>query len=359
MIDELHNAIFECVFTENNHKIVKDESLEDYLKSFKNYELTRLAISHVWIDDNYKDLYKIHNLNNKAKKYIIDYITSNLKSVLEAYLKILDANTYNYLKKFISKNGNVKYAVEDFKLPLHFILFLKNFVFAKVHYNKKENYIHIYTPKEIVEILKNAFNDKDIISINKRNNEIADYTKGILEAYGIIPLMKLHEIFEKQMFEIDINELNKVLGAVALIDEKIKLHNYNDDMLVCDIEFDDEDEAIYFYENMKGEYLLYKKEEFEQFRKLEYVKNLNSYKRLERYLINKYDDIEYALDNIYILVILEYITVAQSSVELADKQFMKQIEDILEVTTAEKNRMLLMMKDIFREYPKWKKRGNK
>ena len=61
-----------------NNKKVSNETMNEYLASFKNEELTRLAITQVFVDKDYVNLFKIKNLNNIHKKFIIEYINKNL-----------------------------------------------------------------------------------------------------------------------------------------------------------------------------------------------------------------------------------------------------------------------------------------
>lgn len=359
MFSEIQDLIFDGVFTENNHKIKETDNLNDYLSDFKNYDLTCFALLQVWVNNNYKDLFKIRNLENRPKKYILDYINSNLKDILEAYIQVINEDDISYLKKLVSYNGSVKYTIDDFNMSLHFILLLKNFLLAKVYYNKKENIIHFYMPKEFVDIFKVALNDKDLISINKRNNKIVGYIEGILEAYGIISLSKLHEIFQKQMFKISIDELNKVISANAMIDGQFHIYRYNDDTLVGGVEFDEEDEALIFYENLKGKYHVFSKDEYNDLKECLYIKKLDSYKIFVKYLLNNYDGIYQDLDDIYMFLISDYTTTAQFSTRDADRDFINKLSKMFETTPEEKNTMLKMMHDIFKEYPKWNKRGNK
>lgn len=68
MLEELNKALKESILEENNNKIKPTETLDEYLNSFKNHQLTRLAISHIFINDDLGDLGKVYNLNNKSKK---------------------------------------------------------------------------------------------------------------------------------------------------------------------------------------------------------------------------------------------------------------------------------------------------
>ena len=72
-------------FLNTNNKKISNETLKEYLTSLKNDELTKLAIIQVFVDKDYTNLFKVKSLNNKPKKYIVEYITENLNKILESY----------------------------------------------------------------------------------------------------------------------------------------------------------------------------------------------------------------------------------------------------------------------------------
>lgn len=359
MNEKIYKLILENILKENNQKISIGEKIEDYFTSFKTYELARLSITNVYVNSDYGDLYKVKNLANRPKKYIIDYITNNLKKIIETYVKICTVSVSNQLKLLVSKDGNLKYKLDNFNLNMEFILFLKNFALAKVNYNKKEETIHIYMPKEIVNIFKDSFKNKNIIKYNERFNNICDYVKGVMEAYGMIPLTKLHEIYEKEVEAIDIHELNLIIGSRAMTDEIFNIYSLPNDMLICGLEFHDEDEAILFYEKAKGEYHEFSKEEFKQLSDYTYINHLGSYIQFVNYLCKNYDGIQNDIENIREFTVMDYISTAQLSISDANKNFMSNIDEIIDGSQADKEKLRIMVNNIFNQYPKWKKRGNK
>lgn len=359
MISEIQETILNEVLEQNNKKIKEKESLEEYLKSFTNDELTRLAITHVWVDEKITHLLKIKNLAQKPKKDIIKYIRENLEDILRVYIKIINDRNYEFLKTIVNKNGKVEYSIDTFDLNLHFVSFLKDFCLAKVEYNKKEKKLKIYIPKEFNDILKVAYKDKNIISYNKRFNEICDYVYGTVEGYGVILLTKLHELFEKHMYKIDIHELNKIIGSRVMIDQLFDTHQYPNDILVCSIEFTDEDEALSFYETCEGEYYNFTKKDIELLKESKYITKLKSYKEFISYLKSNFEGLKGDLFHINNLLIMDYIETAQFDEDEARESANLTISELFEVNSAQKNRMINMIDNIYKEYPKWTKRGNK
>lgn len=58
------------------------------------------------------------------------------------------------------------------------------------------------------------------------------------------------------------------------------------------------------------------------------------------------------------MLLLDYINLAQSDEEEAKEAFIQNVNEFFEVEEKEKKEMLMLVQEIFKEYPKWKKRGN-
>ncbi len=343
-------------FLNFNNKKVKEESLEEYLKSLKNEELTRFAITQVFVDEDYSKLFKIKNLNNRPKKYIIDYILENLEVILRSYIKIIRINEIDQLKLAMNNNGK-KLDFNNIMMSLHFVNFLKVFSLAKVEYNKKDGSIKIFMPKEYIDIFNKTLKDKSLLAENKSNNEIFSFAESVIDTYGIITLSELHEIFEYEMFKIDIEEFEHIIASFNTYEE-FYMYNYDEETLMCNVEFNDEDYALDFYDNQKGDYKKYNKKDYQKIADGSYAKNLKSYKKFIKYLDENYEGILEDLDTIDHFVVFDYICFAQMSIENADKAFRNNIVRILEADDDEIEELLRLVRDIFYEYPKWKKRGN-
>lgn len=351
-LEEMIKEMFLC----NDNKKVKDETLDEYLNSFKNHELTRFAVTQVFVDKDYYNLYHIKNMNHKPKKYIMEYIKKNLEKILKCYIKIIKTNELDYLKTII-KNNNKEIKYGSLPLSIHFIHFLKVFSLAKVEYNKKKDTLKFFIPNEYIEFFNKFLSDKDLLKENRKNNKIFEYTENVLCTYGIIPLSKLHELFEKQVFKMNIEELKHVIDSFSFYEE-IYLYNIDNDTLLCNIEFSDEDYAFNFYENQKGDYKKYSKEEFQSISSYKYIEKLKSYNTFIRYLCRNYDGITSDMDYIKEFIIYDYLSTAQTSINEADENFKINIVKMFDIDDIEIEKMLKMIKNIFNEYPKWIKRGN-
>lgn len=343
-------------FLNINNKKVKNEDVYEYLTSLKNEELTRLAITQVFVDRDFINLFKVKNLNNRPKKFIIEYVIKNLDKILKSYIKIIKDVELEQLKLVMNNNGKKIY-IDKNPVSIHFINFLKTFSLAKVEYNKKDDSIKIFIPDEFIKIFKSILNNKKILEINKYNNKIFDYCETVINTYGIVTLGKLHEIFESQMFKIDIDELNHVIESKAFFEE-INIYLYNGEKLICNLEFYDEDFTLDFYDGQKIEYRKFSKEEYKLISDGNYVDKLKSYKKFVNYLCNNYIGINRDIEYIKEFIVNDYIYSAQINVLEADNNFIKKIHDFIEMDEQILNELLVLIRNIYKEYPKWSKRGN-
>lgn len=335
------------------NKKVKEENINEFLKGFSKEELTRFAITQVMIDEDFLNLYKVHNLNHKPKKIIIKYILDNLEDILRAYIKIMDTNILNAFKIIIKNNG--KEINEDNSISLKSIYFIKQFSIAKVEYNKKQNYVKFFMPKEYIEIFNKALIDKELLEENQYFDEVFNYSKNVINTYGIITTDKLHELFVSQMYDIDIDELMHIVAAKAFYED---IEIFEEENLLCSIEFIDIDYAIDFYENQKGKYKIFDKEDYQAISDGTYVEKLKSYKDLVNYLCRNYQGIYNDIDFIRDFIVNDFIATAQIDLKEAKVNFKHNITDIIDADSKEIKKLLELTEKVYQEYPKWKKRGN-
>ena len=91
--------------------------------------MTRLAITQVFVDEDYYSLVKVKNLNNRPKKYIISYIMDNLNKILESYIKIIRTGWLKQLKIVIDNNKNeIKF--EKLPISIQFYKFFKDIFYS-------------------------------------------------------------------------------------------------------------------------------------------------------------------------------------------------------------------------------------
>lgn len=275
---------------------------------------------------------------------------------MKSYIKIIKDVELEQLKLIIDNSGK-KLFMEKIPISIHFINFLKTFSLAKIEYNAKDDSIKPFMPKEFIKVFEDNLNNEELLKINNYNNEIYNYSEAVINTYGIITLKKLHDIFESQMFKIDIDELNHVIESKSFFEE-INIYLYNDEKLLCNLEFADEDYALDFYEEQRMHYNKFSKQDYKLISEGKYVDKLKSYKKFVNYLCRNYIGISKDIEFIKQIIVNDYIYSAQISIEDADNNFKKNIQDFIETDEETLNELLVLMKNIYREYPKWIKRGN-
>lgn len=352
---ELERIIKEELLGCNNKKI-KEETLNEYLGSLKSKELLRMAIFPAFIDDDFSVFAKVERLNNKPKKDIIDYVTKNLDRILESYIKIIRTNEINQLK-IVIKNTDKKIIFGDLPISIHFLLFLKNSFMAKVEYNNKDDSFRVFMPEEFITIFNNCFENKELLKLNKFNNNVYNYVENVINTYGVITIDKLYELFEKQMFKISESKLRHIITIFTVYEDE-NVYEYDGKAILYSSSFESNDDALTFYNSQKMDYKKYSKEDYKNIANFQYTEKLKSYKKFINYLYRNYCDISEILDYIKNFIIYDYLASAQLSIEEADNNFRTNIIKILEADNKEVEELLRLMKNIFNEYPKWIKRGN-
>lgn len=324
----------------------------------KKDELRRFAFFQAFVEQDYKDLSWVKNFNNIPKKDIISYIVKNIDKILRCYVKVMSEESLIQLKKIISKQNDIDYDMRKISLSYYMINFLTTFSLGKIEFNKQTEVLKIYMPNEFVIILKKYLNDPKLLSENRRFNKICDYVKAMLDVYGIIPLYKLHELFEKQVFKITSDELMLVIKSKNVFDQIFIPYDYKNEKLICDMDFDNQEDAIKFYKGQKGHYKKYSKQTLETLKNDTYVETLKSYKKFVNYLCRNFNDISENIETIKNLIVLDYMTIAQISKETASRNLKNNINRMFDLSEQEQEKMMILINNIYDEYPKWKKRGN-
>ena len=354
-MDKSDELLKKDILTKNNKK-VKEQTLKRYLKSFDLDELIRFLTPKVFVDEETGNISDMEMININSKKNLINYITNNLEDILKCFIEKTRTEEVNQLK-FILENNNKDLLFDECPLSLNFINDLKILCFTKVYYNNKKDLIKFFMPIEFIEIFNKILKDKEVLEKNKYYNDIYDYTESIINTYGIITLTKLLELFEKQMFKIEEEKLINIVN-LSLSYDKLIFHPSEEDVLVCNLEFSNEDAAEEFYKDQTEDYKVYSKEEYKKISSYDYLYKLKSYNELKNYFSNNYKTIEIDFEKFKKSIVTNYINIAQVSIDSANEFFKIHIKYFIEVDNEKEDYILKLVNDIFENYPKWRKRGN-
>ena len=359
MEERMYQDVLEFYLKEDNKKINYDWNLDEYLNTFTNKVLTKCAIVYFLDKEDYSKILEIENMANKEKSYIIDCVKENLSNIISSYVKILPNYLIKQLRKLIKNNGCISCGLQSMKFSIQFLDFLKKNVFARVYLDKKNEMINVYMPEEIVKIVDEILNNKEIMKANKKCNRIYDFVDACVDTYGILTVEELNTLCKKFNFKIDAEELINIVSSHMLVDDSYIVHSYNQTKLICNIEFYTEDEAFDFYEKLSGNLnLKFSLKDMEDIKNCKYIYKLRSYKKLINWLNEIFGWIKEDSEYLDCFIINDYISSAQINIEIAEKNFRNNIDGVLELDPIEKNIMANMLKDLYDEYPKWSKRGN-
>lgn len=342
-------------FIERNSRKIKDETLNEYFSSFKRADLMQCVLVPLITDRTDENLELAQKLVKQSKKEIIKYIESHIEYIVKSYIIVFSKKEINALKEILSYEGVYKFYEMPFTLLSIDRVRQSGLVYFE--YNKEEDTILFNIQSDIKEKLKEALNNKELIRLNAAYNEVYTMTTKIVDAYGIVELETIHQIFEKLMYEIDYAEFADIITSKTITDH-YKIHNYDGKYILGNVEFIDFEVVKDFYSKRTGDYKIFTKDEYDELASETYIEHLKPYEKLIKYLRDNYEGIDEDLEEIKILIIMDYIYTAQKDKKLADKEFLNNIDEVLDVDSAEKNYLLTLVQEIFDVYPKWIKRGN-
>lgn len=355
MFEKFEDAFEEAIVNEffvKDSKRIKKESIDSYLNSFELNQLRGAAVISYLFETEELDL----DIKKSKKEYYIKCIKDNIDSYISNLVVLVDLDLLGLLEE-IANNKDV--TILDKPIGYcELIGFLKNMCFISTEYDKEKERLKIYMPDEFKEEICKCLNDEELLDLNSDYTSIYEISNVILSAYGIIEIDKLHEIFEMYIDKIDIEEFANILFLKCLYKGN-NLFDYKDKQLFCNIEFSNKEEAFKFYKEQEGNYRIYGIDEYAMIDEGCYITNLKSYDKIVDFFLKKYEITEEEFIYLNEMILVDYLFTAQLSVERADENFKSNVKDMFNITDNDLNRALTLMKNVFKDYPKWKKRGNK
>ncbi len=219
-----------------DNRIIKEQSLEEYLNSFKKNELFEILTLHI---NSSKDVIGMYVLKEKSKRKLIEYIADNLKEILKIHLEYMKTESLNFLKEIIPNIKEKNYDITDKKIPLTFPSYFKKFHLAIFEYDDKN--IKCFMPKQFIQTFEKLLNEANTIKENKKNNDLFNYLYNITNAYGIIDLNTLYKLVNENLYKIEKEEFINKLNLFEISDEYLHIYEYNDKKIICNIKFQTED----------------------------------------------------------------------------------------------------------------------
>lgn len=205
--------------------------------------------------------------------------------------------------------------------------------------------------------MKKILKSKSFIKEHKDINKFENNIEVLLEVYGIIELDNLYKIYNEVFEEIDKEIFDNYLLHLIIKDGPITEVRVNDINYVTTMILD-EIEAEEYINNLTDEYKIYPKGFYFDVFNRRYLKNLKSYEILYDYLLKQYDLDLNEEEEIFELIVCDYIYQLQESKSRAKESILKNLDKYFEINSKEKNIIINYLNKIYYDYPKWRKKGN-
>lgn len=96
---DLYDSIKDAIMADGNRKI-KEESLEEFLGSFKKSEIFTLPSLYML---NITDVLEVYLIKEKSKKELIKYIKENAKKIIRVNFNFIENKDISLLRNLIDR----------------------------------------------------------------------------------------------------------------------------------------------------------------------------------------------------------------------------------------------------------------
>lgn len=329
-------------------KDIKEMSAKEFYNSLDKNSLNNIIVTYYILSNNEEDLKDFISYKPK-KSEMIDFICKNLKEIIKSCLINCELDTCNEILSIASKKGIRKFDDGNFK-PLLSLVDLK---LGCVKYDKKTKKMLVFIPEEIRKNIIRIFKDDDIIECIKENDNLGNIILGIMSTYGVIELNRLGELLE-----IDSNYLLEYILRRKVSNEICEICYNNGNILIGSIGLDEKFMLDLNELHKKYNIRKYSLDDYKKIECGEYLESLKSYKKLVKYLKDEYGFSNPDLVMFRDLVVLNFINNTEEKEFDAAEALYRDLDDFIEKDEVEYKKIEKMVKDIYKEYPKWEKFGN-
>lgn len=329
-------------------KDIKEMSAKEFYNSLDKNSLNNIIVTYYILSNNEEDLKDFISYKPK-KSEMIDFICENLKEIIKSCLINFELDTCNEILSIASKKGIRKFDDGNFK-PLLSIVDLK---LGCVKYDKKTKKMLVFIPEEIRKSIIRIFKDDNIIECIKENDNLGNIILGIMSTYGVIELNRLGELLE-----IDSNYLLEYILRRKVSNEICEICYNNGNILIGSIGLNEKFMLDLNEMHKKYNIRKYSLDDYKKIECGEYLESLKSYKKLVKYLKDEYRFSNPDLVMFRDLVVLNFINNTEEKEFDATEALYRDLDDFIEKDEVEYKKIEKMVKDIYKEYPKWEKFGN-
>lgn len=361
-MNNMEKAILEVFCSRFKDKIGEGISYDEYISSFTKEQLESLLRINAVMEDNSEKFAHVLSVSIHKKNDVIEELKQNIREVYTNIVKNINEEVIQQLELYIKEYANniLEIDLSKMRYSLHFIELLSSNCMAKVKYLKKENKLYLYTPVEIRNILKTIIKDRGVRKSCKENSMYKKNLHNLIATYGIIPLEKLNEIYNKIYGKVDQDSLIHRILINSIFDEDIRLVHAEDGYIAYGIGFENGDNALEFFYSLEDdmEYKIYKKEEYQEIGDGTYHCNFKEFDDLYDFLemnFNMSEDEIYDFDDMFIL---DYVFSYQLDANVAKKNLSNNLEhQFMMLNISDKAYISRLILAIARNYPNFNYKG--
>lgn len=329
-------------------KDIKEMSAREFYNSLDKNSLNNIIVTYYILSKNEVELKDYIGYKPK-KSEMVDFICENLKEIIKSCLINCELDTCNEILSIASKKGIRKFDDGNFK-PLLSIVDLK---LGCVKYDKKTKKMLVFIPEEIRKNIIRIFKDDNIVECIKENDNLGNIILGIMSTYGVIELDRLAELLE-----LDSNYLLEYILRRKVSNEICEVCYNNGNILVGSLGLDEKFMLDLNEMHKKYNIRKYSLDDYKKIECAEYLEGLRPYKKLFKYLKDKYGFSNPDLILFRDMIVLNYITNIEQKKYDETEALYRDLDDFIEKDEVEYKKIEKMIKDIYKEYPKWEKFGN-
>lgn len=357
MNEEVAKLIRDELLSQNNKPINYDFDLVDHLKTYTDKELSRNIYTSLYQKNGIDAI--INTDIGKTKTDKINYILDNLETIVKYYLEIIPEHVFLQYKKLLDMDGEACIDLSrELGFSISFMLALKSSIFGKVYY--KDDAATIYIHEDIKNIMTKFIKEKEVIKENKFNNKIYSFVKKLTYTYGILTDEEAYMMFTKcNNSKIDDDKFTKIIYGYQFVEDDFVIHNTDEEMLICNMEFYEKEDALDFYNNLSSK--LNDKltlNDINSIGDVTYFHKFKPYKELVKFIEKNFEFTKSDIENIDEFLIDDFILTSQISIDKAVSNYRKNIKDQFDLDYMEEEIILNYLKEIYQKMPKWSKRGN-
>lgn len=314
--ETIKNAVFHSVFNFNNSNINLNNSYKDYLNKVDKNMLKDRLLFFITVDKNLTKDEKQEKIaeiakNKLSKKVMIDKINNTYKVFIPQMINNFIGIVYYSLPKLLEildENGYCKVDINEIIVEHSLIInFLANslLMFA----NKKENYLEIHMPKEILSIIKDKV-DSEMESVIENNDKLFSTIIKLINVYGLFKLSDISKL-TNNFNDYSDDEIRDKIVVFGILAPLFNIKKINDETIILSNDIDVERDEYFINELLQSKlpYKKYSDEELDKYIDNNYITNLKEYKRVIKSLQKEVDEefVEYIMQAILPTFISYYL----------------------------------------------------